>query len=128
MAISILLLFIYLAIHLILLLVIQPQLPPTHHQTRLEFGLPEQFDTPRVCQVTQRSIMIGWFAGNPLTFGAASTTFQIQVSGGGMVSASVLWFLCNCIVVWIFVSSLEYINTFTFKQPYNLVIHSDCFI
>jgi hypothetical protein len=54
-------------------------------QTQLEYGLPEQFETPRVCQVKQRSIMIGWFAGNPVTFGAASQTFHVQVSGGGKV-------------------------------------------
>eukprot|EP01032_Pedospumella_encystans_P012810 gene12810-14791_t len=51
--------------------------------SQLEFGLPEQFETPQVCQVKQRSIMIGWFTCNPLTFGAASQTLQVQVSGGG---------------------------------------------
>jgi hypothetical protein len=43
-----------------------------------------------VCQVKQRSIMMCWFAGNPLTFGAASRTLQVQVSGGGKVRCSCL--------------------------------------
>lgn len=79
-------------------------------QTQLEFGLPERFETPKVCQVQQRSIMIGWFAGNPMTFGAASRTFQVQVSGGGKVRY--LFILFSCTTLHSIVSSQHELNYF----------------
>lgn len=50
---------------------------------RTAYGLPEPVEQPWVSRVTRTSLHILWFAPNPATFGAAATSFEVQVSGDG---------------------------------------------
>ena len=52
-------------------------------QVKTQYGLPEQFETPIVCSITETSVFLYWYAPNPITYGSASKHFEVQCTGDG---------------------------------------------